>query len=174
VNNNLDEDQTPILVVYSFEREKESADYNLTTEILLQQLKDFDKNLTDNVRRKRSSSMNIACTLFDLEIPTRNIPLNFIGSYTTFKAVYPKSFNAKICGGFCANNNVHDEAKHHPLLINILRNADELSRYNFGQSCAPIAYEPLYIYGVADYQVPMVRDISNMVVTKCGCLDIAV
>ena len=181
VNNDGDENKTPILVVYSFEREEENVDFNITAEALLQQLKDLNMSTyADSKRKKRSTSISTSishsCTTVEFTISTGLIPLNFIGQYDSFRTLSPLEFDAKICGGVCHENSVHQDSKYHPLLINILRNKNIRldNNLSYGQSCAPIAYEPLYVFGVANGQVPMIRDISNMIVTTCGCIDTAV
>ena len=197
VYTQTNQEQEPLLVVYSFDPEVEKIDYQAI-------LASLGENPTNHVaeRRKRQSSSTVAqeplpsCSLFPLNITAGDIPpkrrgevvlyplhydagdcvilVYFIVYISIFLSIYPG-----ICGGQCLSKFPTTQDLKHAQLVHLLLNRgtfNDRHGYTFTQCCAPVKYSSLDVLirpapGDNSRSV-YINIINNMKILECECLDV--
>lgn len=164
------DENTPLLVVYSYDKKIENISYKQTVETMITTQELPTPSLAQS-RKKRSIP---TCQVNNLTIPGANIYKYMEGVDSENIAVlYPSTFNAGICGGACTGTQPENTALHATFLFQFLGDPDSSPTHGYDliKCCTPVKYDPLQVLLRMDGVVE-INIIDGMKVSACECLDI--
>lgn len=173
INSNWDEHKTPLLIVYSYQRQEANLRGLVLNAALQQQRRNSDDTPDQQYQQRRKRQSAISCTSLDLMINVDRIPGDAVNAGTrTFTVLYPSRYNARICSGICNNNIPSSDSNLYQHISASAIRVGDFSGRSFRQCCSPSSYGPLNVlvrYRDMNEDTLVFVTIQDMLITGCGC-----
>ena len=198
VYQSVNEDNIPLLIVYSYDPKIEHMNYKLLAErVLAENMLSTTAATSDTLpgvqavpdseRRKRDDATMAptatsppipGCRVNELTINAQDLRyLNPNKNPKGFNVIMPVTYNAGICGGKCDRSLPSNSGSDHALFIHLLLGTEgfkqqQKSHYSYTQCCVPISYKPLEVLYEDDVNNLSINIIKDMIIKECECLDV--
>lgn len=171
VHDGTTEDNTPLLVVYTYNPAIEKINYNA-----LKSRTATTQQQATSERKRRNSDITLApaCGKLDLTVKREEIGPALTEDLPLSKVVEPAQFNAGICGGQCSSTPPDLTFSNHAPVIHLLIPQEDFRgrhAYSYVQCCAPIRYRALEIMVQQKGSLAIVT-LDDLIIDDCSCLDI--